>query len=205
MQAFHFVSRDRKKFQTVKLGASSCVLHAGNVISSRYPPCHEFCRRFTTIPCICACIPFLYFRVFHRGNIRASVYEETRASSIYIRALVHDFVHTYNVFRAAFGSELFESFIRRDSLLTRRETQRRRSAMECWSSYYGAFSIPVSTRLIRKMGNGSDRVHECWEKIWIFSMRHKHVLMSRKFATINDDECVKLVCRYLLDAVITRR
>lgn len=159
--AFHFVSRDRKKFQTVKLGASSCVLHAGNVISSRYPPCHEFCRRFTTIPRTCACTSssciFVYF-IYTKYPCECA---RGDTCAIYIRALMHDFVHTYNVFRAAFGSELFESFIRRDSLLTRRETWRRRSAMECWSSYYArAFSIPVSTRLIRKMGNGSDRVHE---------------------------------------------
>lgn len=34
--AFHFVSLAGKKFQTVKLGFSSRILHAGNVISSRY-------------------------------------------------------------------------------------------------------------------------------------------------------------------------
>lgn len=82
-----------------------------------------------------------------RESLRVSVYddeetgeqereeEEARAFSIYTlareSALTHAHAHThmharalhaptYNVFRAAFGSELFESFIRRDSLLTRR-------------------------------------------------------------------------------------
>jgi len=38
----HFVSPSRKKFQTVRLGTSSRVLHVGNVISSRYPHVTSF-------------------------------------------------------------------------------------------------------------------------------------------------------------------
>jgi len=88
------------------------------------------------------------------------VYDETQTFSIY-NAFVREFAHIYSVFRAAFGSELFESFIRRDSLLTRLgKPDAGETRWNVEAHITGAFSMPVSTRLIRKMENGSDRSHE---------------------------------------------
>lgn len=115
--------------------------------------CHEFCKRFTATPYT------LY--LYTLTNARTSVYDETQAFSIYICAPVYEFAHIYNVFRIAFGSELFESFIRRDSLLTRPgKPDAGEARWNVESHITSAFSMPVSTRLIRKMGNGCDRLYE---------------------------------------------
>lgn len=69
--AFHFVSlaRTGKKFQTVKLGFSSCVLHAGNVISSRYPHVTSFVGDSQQFPRICT-LSYLYTREGVRDMMR---------------------------------------------------------------------------------------------------------------------------------------
>lgn len=151
--AFHFVSlaQTGKKFQTVKLGFSFCVLHAGNVISSRYPHVTSFVGDSQQFPHTCM-FSYLYAQGRH---------DETRAFPIYMRILVHEFAHVYNVFLAAFGSKLFESFIRRDSLLTRREKLDAGEARwNVGTRITGAFSMPVDQK------NGKQnrsRAQGCWE------------------------------------------
>lgn len=154
--AFHFVSlaRTGKKFQTVKLGFSSCVLHAGNVISSRYPHVTSFVGDSQQFPRICT-LSYLYTREGVRDMMRRV------RSPIYMRILVHEFAHVYNVFLAAFGSKLFESFIRRDSLLTRREKLDAGEARwNVGARITGAFSMPVD----QKNGKQSrSRAQGCWK------------------------------------------
>ena len=92
-----------------------------------------------------------------------------RRFSIYIRASVCEFAHIYNIFRTAFGSELFESFIRRDSLLTRLgKPDAGEARWNVEAHITGAFSMPVSTQLIRKMENGSDHSYKVTGKKFEF-------------------------------------
>lgn len=118
-------------------------------------PCHEFCKRFTTTPCT------LYLHMLIRMLAQVCMMRRRRSRFIYMCSCVYEFAHIYNVFRTAFGSELFESFIRRDSLLTRPgKPDAGEARWNVQAHITGAFSMPVSTRLIRKMGNGSDQLHE---------------------------------------------
>lgn len=104
-------------------------------------------------------------------------HDETRAFPIYMRILVHEFAHVYNVFLAAFGSKLFESFIRRDSLLTRWEKLDAGEAQwNVGARITGAFSMSVD----QKNGKQSrSRAQECWKfEFWIAASSYWYCAIS---------------------------
>lgn len=152
--------------------------------------CHEFCKDSQQ--------PRTLLYLYTHINARTSVYDETQAFSIYIHARVCEFVHIYNIFRTAFGSELFESFIRRDSLLTRLgKPDAREARWNVEAHITGAFSMPVSTQLIRKMENGSDHSYKVTGRKFEFWIAVEPRWCCRKFAAISDSECIKWGCYWM--------
>lgn len=105
--------------------------------------CHEFCREeirttHNSPPGYNTLLVSLYIRNTRMFASVCDMMRRVRSRFICVHSCVlHEFAYVYNVFLVAFGSKLFKSFIRRDSLLTRRgETRCWKSAMECWSSRY---------------------------------------------------------------------
>lgn len=153
--------------------------------------CHEFCKRFTTTP-------YTFVSIYAHECSHKCVWWNAGVLDLYTCSCAHEFAHIYSVFRTAFGSELFESFIRRDSLLTRPgKPDATRSAMECWSSYYRRVFDASFDAVDQENGKRIQSLARgYWEKIWILNCGIT-ALILRKFVAISDSKCVKWSCYWM--------
>lgn len=152
----YFVSWSGKKFQTVKLGISLCVLHAGNVISSRYSHVTSFAgdsrQPRTWIPCI-----FIYARNYLR------TYDEKRVRSRFVHVLsyTNPHIHIQCVFRRSLWlGAIPKLYPKRLAFNPPGKFDAVGARQHVGARITVVFSTSLSTRLIRKMRNRFDRVHE---------------------------------------------
>lgn len=131
--AFHFVSlaRTGKKFQTVKLGFSSCVLHAGNVISSRYPHVTSFVGDSQQFPRICT-----LSRIFIRARV-CETWWDACVPDLYAYSCARIRTRVQCISRSLWLEAIRKLYSKRLAFNPPGETRCWRSAMECWCSYYG--------------------------------------------------------------------
>lgn len=207
--AFHFVSPSRKKFQAVKLGASSCVLHAGNVISSRYPHVTSFVgdSRQPRIPTLSRLRT--YVCTTYTRRVRSRFIHVRSCTNSRARALVHTHTHTQCISRSLWLGAIRKLYSKRLAFNPPGKPDAGEARWNVGAHITGAFSMPVSTRLIRKIGKQiRARVHArdgTGRKFGFQIAPWPRAPMLRKFVIVNDDVYSGLVYRHFWDATIARR
>jgi len=137
---------------------------------------------------------YLYMHI----NARTSVYDETQAIfDLYTCFCVRIRTYIQYISYSLWLRAIRKLYSKRLAFNPPRETRCRRSAMECWSSYYWCVFDASFDAVDQENGKWiRSLVQGYWEKIWILNCGITS-LMLRKFAAISDSECIKWDCYWM--------